>query len=300
MSSYLEKQSAAFKGTLASAASKLSNPMSVKAAALAPPSPSPSAASDGATPTPTAKRKREAHPEVYSQPQLTGYGVDVKSHMKFAVDFLKARGAPKSMKDIIDHLSVRNTTDEHKQELAEGLRGHPRVEWRPDTSLSEQTWRTGTYSYRAVVPGVTDATSLLAFLQRKTDASSLAVRDLKDGWPDCEDTLARLEAQHKILVTRTNRENFPRHVWLDDASLHHAIQPEFQALWRRVQIPSVDDMHRKLTNASLKPTSEDPRKMAAAAGNKPKAQKKRASKRGGKQTNVHMTHLLQDYSNLRR
>ncbi|KAJ3498926.1 hypothetical protein NLG97_g737 [Lecanicillium saksenae] len=35
MSSYLEKQSAAFKGTLASAASKLSNPMSTKAASLA-------------------------------------------------------------------------------------------------------------------------------------------------------------------------------------------------------------------------------------------------------------------------
>ncbi|XWW98730.1 hypothetical protein V2A60_006732 [Cordyceps javanica] len=300
MSSYLEKQSAAFKGTLASAASKLSNPMSVKAASLAPPSPSPSAASDGATPTPTAKRKREAHPEVFSQPQLTGYGVDVKSHMKFAVDFLKARGVAKSMKDIIDHLSVRGTSDEHKQELAEGLRGHPRVEWKPDTSLSEQTWRTGMYSYRPVVPGVKDATSLLAFLQRKTDASSLAVRDLKDGWPDCEDTLARLESQHKILVTRTNRENVARHVWLDDASLHHAIQPEFQAMWRRVQVPSVDDMHRKLVSVQLKPTSEDPLKIAAAAGNKPKVQKKRASKRGGKQTNVHMTHLLQDYSNLRR
>ncbi|KAJ4158579.1 uncharacterized protein LMH87_009098 [Akanthomyces muscarius] len=300
MSSYLEKQSGAFKATLASAASKLSNPMSVKAASLAPPSPSPSAASDGLTPTPTAKRKRDAPAEVFSQPQLTGYGVDVKSHMKFAVDFLKARGTPKSMKDLIDHLSVRNTSDEHKQELAEGLRGHPRVEWKPDTSLSEQTWRTGTYSYRPVVPGVTDGTSLLAFLQRKTDASSLAVRDLKDGWPDCEETLGRLERQHKILVTRTNRENFPRHVWLDDASLHHSIQPEFHAMWRRVQIPSIDDMHRKLSSVQLKPTSEDPRKAAAAAGNKPKVQKKRASKRGGKQTNIHMTHLLQDYSNLRR
>lgn len=300
MSSYLEKQSAAFKGTLASAASKLSNPMSTKAASLAPPSPSPSAASDSAAPTPTAKRKRDAQTEVYSQPQLTGYGVDVKSHMKFAVDYLKAKGVSKTMTEVIDHLSLRGQSDEHKQELAEGLRGHPRVEWRPDTTLSEQTWKTGMYSYRPVIPGVSDGTSLIAFLQRKSDASSLAVRDLKDGWPDCEDTLGRLEGQHKILVTRTNRENFPRHVWLDDASLHHAIQPEFQAMWRRVQIPSVDDMHRKLSSVQLKPTSEDPRKIAAAAGNKPKVQKKRASKRGGKQTNIHMTHLLQDYSNLRR
>lgn len=299
MSTYLEKQSAAFKGTLASAASKLSNPMSTKAASLAPPSPSPSAASDSAAATPTAKRKRDAT-EVYSQPQLTGYGVDVKSHMKFAVDYLKAKSASKTMQELIDHLSLRNTTEDHRQELAEGLRGHPRVEWRPDTSLSEQTWKTGTYSYRPVVPGVVDATSLLAFLQRKTDASSLAVRDLKDGWPDCEETLARLEHQHKILVTRTNRENIARHVWLDDPSLHHSVQPEFQAMWRRVQIPSVDDMHRKLVTAELKPTSDDPRKIAAANANKSKVQKKRVSKRGGKMTNTHMNHLLQDFSDRRR
>lgn len=300
MSSYLEKQSAAFKGTLASAASKLSNPMSTKAASLAPPSPSPSAASDSAAATPTAKRKRDAAPEVYSQPQLTGYGQDVKSHMKFAVDYLKAKGVTKTMKEIIDHLSLRAYAEEHKRELADGLRRHPRVDWKPDTSLSEQTWKTGVYSYRPVVPGVKDGTSLIAFLQRKTDASSLAVRDLKDGWPDCEDTLARLEGQHKILVTRTTRENFPRHVWLDDASLHHDVQPEFQAMWRRVQIPSIDDMHRKLVSVGQKPTSEDPLKVAAAAGNKPKQQKKRASKRGGKMTNTHMDHLLQDFSNLRR
>ncbi|KAJ3473042.1 hypothetical protein NLG97_g10551 [Lecanicillium saksenae] len=35
-------------------------------------------------------------------------------------------------------------------------------------------------------------------------------------------------------------------------------------MWRRVQIPSIDDMHRKLSSVQLKPTSEDPRKMAAA------------------------------------
>ncbi|KAJ2958996.1 hypothetical protein NQ176_g11147 [Zarea fungicola] len=70
-------------------------------------------------------------------------------------------------------------------------------------------------------------------------------------------------------------------------------------MWRRVQIPSVDDMHRKLLNVNLKPTSEDPLKIAQAA-NKPKQQKKRVSKRGGKVTNVHMQHLMQDFSDRRR
>lgn len=309
MSSYLEKQSSAFRGSLSSAASKLSNPTSTKAAAAAaasssaaatPASPSPSAASD--TATPTAKRKRDAMPDVpFSQPQLTGYGSEVKTQMTFAVEYLKKkRGEAKTVTDIIDHLSLRSFTEEHKCELTESLRGHPRVEWRPDTSLSEQTWKTGTYAHRPTIPNVKDATSLLAYLQRKTDASGVSVKDLKDGWPECEDTLASLERDHKILVVRTKKDNFPRYVWADDASLHHHVQPEFQVMWQRVALPSLDDMHRKLVAVGQKPTSEDPLKIAQAAGSKPKAQKKRAGKRIGKATNVHMAHLMQDYSNLRR
>ncbi|KAG5984018.1 hypothetical protein E4U55_006383 [Claviceps digitariae] len=301
MSSYLEKQSSAFRGTLASAAAKLSNPSSLsagKATSLAPPSPSPSAASDSATPT--AKRKRDMAPEVpFSQPQLTGYGAEVKTQMAFAVEYLKKKGDQKSITDIIDHLSLRGYSEEHKRELAEGLRGHPRIDWRPDASLSEQTWKTGAYTYRPVIQGVKDGTSLLAFLQRKKDASGVSVKDLKDGWPDCEETLASLEKQHKILVVRTKKDNFPRFVWADDSSLHQYVQPEFSAMWHRVPIPSIEDMHRKLVNVGQKPTSEDPLKIQQAA-NKPKVQKKRASKRGGKATNVHMAHLLQDFSHIRR
>ncbi|KAG6001303.1 hypothetical protein E4U21_004517 [Claviceps maximensis] len=300
MSSYLERQSSAFRGTLASAAAKLSNPGSLsagKATSLAPPSPSPSAASDSATPT--AKRKRDMVPEVpFSQPQLTGYGAEVKTQMAFAVEYLKKKADQKTITDVIDHLSLRGYSEEHKRELAEGLRGHPRIDWRPDASLSEQTWKTGMYTYRPVIVGVKDGTSLLAYLQRKTDASGVSVKDLKDGWPDCEETLASLEKQHKILVVRTKKDNFPRFVWADDSSLHQQVQPEFCAMWHRVPIPSIEDMHRKLVNVGQKPTSEDPLKIQQA--NKPKAQKKRASKRGGKATNVHMAHLLQDFSHIRR
>ncbi|PTB68936.1 transcription initiation factor IIE, beta subunit [Trichoderma citrinoviride] len=285
MSSYLEKQSSVFRGSLASAASKLSNPSSIKAAAaasLAPPSPSPSAASDSNTPT--AKRKRDAAPDVpFSQPQLTGYGAEVKTQMTFAVEYLKKKGDAKTIQDIIDHLSLRNYTEEHKKELTEGLRRHPRVEWRPDPSLSEQTWKTGTYKHRPIIPGVKDATSLLAHLQRKTDASGVSVKDLKDGWPDCEDTLAKLEREHKVLVVRTRRTT----------------SRATSGPTTRRCTTSLDDMHRKLVSVGQKPTSDDPRKAAAVAA-KPKQQKKRAGKRIGKATNTHMTHLLNDYSGMRR
>ncbi|KAF4595623.1 Transcription initiation factor IIE subunit beta [Ophiocordyceps camponoti-floridani] len=314
MPSYLEKQSSAFRGTLASAASKLSNAKTsgggvkavvAAASSLAPPSPSPSAASDSATPTTTTttttgKRKREAGPDVpFSQPQLTGYGAEVKTQMTFAVEYLKKKGEAKTMTDVIDHLSLRAYSDQHKRELADGLRGHPRVEWRPDTSLAEQSWRTGTYSHRPIIPGVRDATSLLAFLQRKTDASGVSVKDLKDGWPDCEEALSSLEGQNKVLVVRTKKDNFPRYVWLDDPSLKHRVQPEFQTRWHHVPLPSLEDMHRKLVSVGQKPTSDDPRKAVQGAV-KPKAQKKKAGKKVGKATNVHMAHLMQDYSGMRR
>ncbi|KAK7402487.1 transcription factor TFIIE beta subunit, TFIIEB, Tfa2 [Neonectria punicea] len=308
MSSYLDKQANSFKGNLASAAAKLSNPTSTKAVttkaaslalpSLAPPSPSPSAASDPNTPS--VKRKRDAVPDVpYSQPQLTGYGAEVKTQMTFAVEYLKKKGEDKTITEIIDHLSLRGYTEEHKRELADGLRGHPRIDWRPDGSLSEQTWQTGMYSHRPIIPGVKDATSLLAHLQRKTDASGVSVKDLKDGWPDCEETLSSLERQHKVLVVRTKKDNLPRCVWIDDASLHYSVQPEFHVMWHRVPLPSTDDMHRKLVSVGQKPTSEDPRKNANL-GTKPKTQRKRAGKRGGKATNVHMAHLMQDYSGMRR
>ncbi|KZZ96804.1 Transcription initiation factor TFIIE, beta subunit [Moelleriella libera RCEF 2490] len=316
MSSYLEKQSSAFRGTLASAAAKLSNPSSTsagKATVLAPPSPSPSAASDSTTPkrskagaagaagtTGSALAESSTSSHVpFSQPQLTGYGAEVKTQMTFAVEYLKKKADAKSMTDIIDHLSLRAYGDEHKRELAQGLRGHPRVAWTPDAALAEQTWRSGIYKYCPVIRDVYDGESLLAHLQRKTDASGLSVKDLKDGWPDCEATLAELEAQHRILVVRTKKDNLARAVWLDDPSLHHRVQPEFQGMWGRVPLPSIDDMHRKLVNVGQKPTSEDPLKIQQAAA-KPKIQKKRARKGVGKATNVHMAHLMQDYSNLRR
>ena len=300
MSSFLEKQSSAFKGSLAAAASKLSNPPNKQTAAstLAPPSPSPSATSE--TTTPNAKRKRDAAPEVWSQPQLTGYGSEVKTQMTFAVEYLKKKGEAKTATDIIDHLSLRNFAEEHKKELVEGLRGHPRVEWRPDASLSEQTWKTGKYVYRPIIMDVKDKTSLLAHLQKKTDASGVSVKDLKDGWPNCEDALTELERVHKVLVVRTKKDNFPRFVWANDPSLHYDVDPEFKSLWSRVPLPSVDDMHRKLVSVGQKPTSEDPLKIAQGGAAKPKQQKKRAGKRAGKATNVHMAHLMQDYSNMRR
>jgi transcription initiation factor TFIIE subunit beta len=309
--SFLEKQSSVFKNSLASAASKLSNAKTATTtssttgagsiSSLAPPapaSPTPSATSDGATPT--AKRKRDAVTEVYSQPALTGFGHDVKTNTTFAIVYLKAKGEGKTAVDVLGHLNMLNSGEDTIRELVDILRRHNKIDWRPDPNLTEQTPMSGTYSYRPLVPGVRDGESLLAYLQRKTDASGVLVKELKDGWPDCEDTIARLERQHRVVVSRTQKDGLMRGVWLNDPSLHHNVQPEFVAMWHRVPLPSLDDMHRKLVSVGQKPTSDDPLKAKEGGPAKPKAQKKRAGKRAGKATNVHMAHLMQDYSSLRR
>jgi len=297
MPSYLDKQQSAFAGSLASAASKISNPTvaapakASAASSLAPPSPSPSAASDTNT-TPKAKSK---YVQVYSQPEATGTGTEVRTNMAYAVEKLKDKSTTMTAEELEGFLSLGRFSEQHKEDLMAGLRKHPRVEWKADPKVSEQTWRTGTYTYLPIIPGVKDKQSLLAHLQKKRDASGLSVRDLKDGWPKCDQALEELERIHKILVFRTKKDNLPRAIWLDDPSLHHHVNPEFVTMWHRTPIPSIDDMHRKLVSVGQKPTSEDPR-LAAAASAKPKVQKKRAGKRVGKTTNVHMAHLMKDYN----
>lgn len=306
MSSYLEKQSKAFQGALNSAASKLSNPASKSSGASKPPpekekSPSPPPATDAAANKDSAaKRKRDGPVEVYSQPQLSGYGNEARTQMTFAVDYLKGKkGEPKSVADVIGHLSLGNVPEQHKRLLIELIREHPRVDWKPDASLSEQTWQTGSFTYRPKIPGVKDKTSLLAYLQRKPDASHTSVKELEDGWPDVKPALDDLERAHKVLLVRTAKDQAPRNVWIDDQSLHHRVDPEFRVMWGRVQLPDLDDMHRKLVAVGQKPASDDPRKAVAGGPAKPK-QKKKAGKRITKATNVHMNHLLKDYSDKRR
>ena len=301
MSSFLEKQQAAFKSNLASAAAKLGNPSSsagstaatTKASTLAPPSPSPSAHSD-TNHTPTAKRKRDAIPDIpYSQPAITGFGNELKTQMTFAIDYLKTKGGTKTAKDIISHLSLMHHAEEHRSELIIKLRAHPRVEWKSDSKLSEQTWESGTFAYEPVIPGVKDETSLLAMLQKKKDFEGVPVKSLKDGWPDCELTLAEMERTHKILVTRTKKDSTPRHVWQDDVSLHYRIDPEFVTMWSRVRLPSVVDMHSKLTAVGQKPTGDDP--LLIQQVEMKKQPKKKKAKKLTKVTNTHMAGILKNY-----
>ncbi len=321
---YLDRQRESFASSLSAAAAKIP----VKRTALspapgssfgggAPASPSPSIASTmSVTAASTPKKvKREGgvtssgmvNGAIYSQPENTGVGAAIGTNIVYALDYLKQQGGkPVSLAVVLSHLNLNREPETVQRQIVERMRHHPRITWRPDASGAgvggsggDNTWATGTYEHKPIIPHVKNNTALLQYLQRRTDAQGVSVKDLKDGWPDCEAALAELEREHRVLVVRTKKDNHPRMVWLDDPSLCHGVEPEFQALWHRSEIPSLEDIVRKLAAAGQKPTSEDPRLLAMAQP-KEKRQKKRAQRRTGKSTNTHMEHLLKDYSHMKR
>jgi len=302
MSNNFERQQASFLSSMSAAASKLGAGAGTKRS-LAPPSPSPSVGSTASAAAPGTPRRDRDTPNtsniVYSQPALTGTGDSVISQMAYAVSWLRAKDEPQTYVDVLGYLSATARPDKEQEFFVEQMRRHPQILWIPDPALSEQTWRSGTYAHRPIIPDVKTKTQLLAHLQKKTDASGVAVKDLKDGWPDCEPAINELEAEHRVLVVRAKKDGAARMVWMDDASLFHEVDPQLKLLWSRVEVPSVDNIVQKLVAAQQKPASEDPRLKAMQAP-KTEKKKKRAQRRTGKSTNVHMEHLLKDYSHMKR
>ncbi|KAK4235990.1 hypothetical protein C8A03DRAFT_36146 [Achaetomium macrosporum] len=268
---------------------------------LAPPSPSPSVGSTTSAPagSMTPRRDRDTPNIVYSQPAATGTGDSVISQMAYAVRWLRDKGEPQTCLDVLSYLSATTRPENEQEFFVEQMRRNPQIQWIPDPALSEQTWRSGTYVHRPTIPDVKNKTQLLAHLQKKTDASGVSVKDLKDGWPDCETAINELEAEHKLLVVRAKKDGAPRMVWLDDPSLFHEVDPQLKLMWSRVEVPSVETIVQRLVAAQQKPASEDPRVKAAQAP-KVAQKKKRTQRRPGKSTNVHMEHLLKDYSHMKR
>ncbi|KAK3349392.1 hypothetical protein B0T25DRAFT_570029 [Lasiosphaeria hispida] len=306
--SSLERQQAAFAGSMSAAASKIGGGTK---RALAPPSPSPSVGSttsaaaggtprkDRDTPTATSMALTGGHNVVFSQPAMTGTGDTIIAQMAYAVQWLRTKDEPQTYQAVLGYLSALGRSESEQEFFVEQMRQNSQIQWFPDPSLSEQTWRTGTYAHRPTIPNVRSKTQLLAYLQKKTDASGVQVKDLKDGWPDCDAALTELESEHKILVVRAKKDGVAKTVWLDDASLFHPIDPELKIMWAKVEVPPLDSIVQRLKAAQQKPTSEDPRDKLLQAP-KVEKKKKRAQRKTGKSTNTHMEHLLKDYSHMKR
>jgi transcription initiation factor TFIIE subunit beta len=298
MSSSLQKSQEAFRNSVISASSKVSNKRTLVPPPVSAPSPAPSNSSSKGEKDRDQKRKRDAHPVVYSQPEATGYGSNLLTQVTYVIEFLKTKNAAKSLPEILSWLSKANAPEHDKKVMASILRKHGSIEWLPDPKLKTQQWDSGTFRHKPKI-NVRTKIDLLAYLQQKPDARGVPVLDLKDGWPDCEEPIRELEDAHQVLVTRTKKDNHARMVWANDRSLVHSVDTEFQVMWHKTELPGVDDLVRKLLDAGQKPASEDPSKRIKAPSKTEKITK-RPPRKGGRTTNKHMEHLLRDYSHLKQ
>ena len=288
--SYLDNQLSAFKSNLTSSSNKISNKRTVAAQSTSSPSHAPSQASVSSKNE--LKRKRpEPTNVVYSQPQDTGKGTELITQVTYAVEYLKSKGTPQKLSDLLSYLSVQYTNDQWKRNLRRALQTHSRVNYDQFGSGGE-----GTYSFRPT-HNIQSGDQLLGYLQAQPTAQGLNVRELKDGWPDVENTIDALEAQRKLLVIRNKKDDHPKLVWLDDPSLTVHIDDEFKSIWYKIKLPEPGALADELERAGLTPTNK-----ARGAKTKVNVQEKKNKKprRSGKTTNTHMMSVLRDYSHLKR
>ena len=152
-----------------------------------------------------------------------------------------------------------------------------------------------TYCYKPPYD-IRSSEQLIAHFQKQTDTTFINVSDLKKGWPDCEAVIDKMEQQHRLIVIRHKKDNAPRVIWADDASLHAPLDQEFIDLWTSIPLSSKDDVVRYLKQSGRITAGQ-------VADNKATAQTKakvRKSRQSTKQTNKHMAGLFKDYSALRQ
>ncbi|KAI2610095.1 transcription initiation factor IIE, beta subunit [Hypoxylon fragiforme] len=227
------------------------------------------------------------------------FGAHMATQMTYAVEFLKTKGTPKTFQEVIDHLTLQHIPESQQRAFMEVMQRHSRIQFIPalksKANADQQipTWRTGTYQYKAKLPGVTNKLKLLEYLQQKKDASCTLVKDIKDGWPNCDMAIDQLEKEHKILAVRTKKDNHPRYVWLDRPELHHEVDTEFQVMWFQEKLPSADDMPKMLNALGQKATSE-PKNPDHMAQKQPSKRKKGARPQR-KFENEHMRNIFEQH-----
>ncbi|KAI1777151.1 transcription initiation factor IIE, beta subunit [Hypoxylon cercidicola] len=222
------------------------------------------------------------------------FGIHMSTHVTYAVDFLKAKRTPKTLQEILDHLTLQHLPEKSQMGFMLYLKQQSRILFKPAPKSKDQklpAWRTGTYEFRAKLPGVNTKETLLEYLQKKPDASCTPIKDIKDGWPEFEPAIDQLEKEHKILVQRTKKDNQPKNVWLDDPSLHHVVDPQFQGMWFREKLPSSDDMPRLLNQLGQKATSVPTNNANRNLKAPPKKKKARASNK--RLENEHMRGIME-------
>ena len=213
------------------------------------------------------------------------------TQVTYAIEYLKTKGTPQTLTDLISYLSLQQAENEYKRTIGTILKNHEKVEY-----LVKRDGGEGTFSFRPV-HNIRSGERLLGHLQTQPTAQGLNVRELRDGWPGAEEAINQLEAEGRLLVTRNKKDNHAKMVWPNDPSLAVYIDDEFQTIWSRIKLPEAGALADDLEKAGLTPANKSRGiKVKPKMPEKPKKQ----PRRNGKTTNVHMQGVLRDYSHLKK
>lgn len=207
-------------------------------------------------------------------------GSHLSTQLHLAVERIKQNDQPLKVSELQDYLSFDIT-----QTLLPLLKEIDRIKYDPNNSTLEYV----------SLHNIRSSSDLLNFLRSQPTFKGVSVKDLKDGWSNYLTSINELEAENKILVLRTKKENAPRLVWANFGGNLNMIDDEFQSMWGTIKVPNQDDLYASLIDQGLKPTGADPN----IVKRKPKKEEKKQKKaRRGKITNTHMKGILKDYSQL--
>ena len=213
------------------------------------------------------------------------------TQITYAVEYLKTKGIPQTLNDLLSYLSVQHKEDQYKNSIAAILQRHDKVDFERKGAGAEST-----YSFRPV-HNIRSADRLLGHLQSQRTFQGLSARELRDGWPQAEDAIDELEQQGKLLVTRNRKDNHAKMVWPNDPSLKFGVDDEFQNIWHKIKLPPPDALADELKREGLTPANKKGSKKAMMKTPEKKTKKPR---KGGRTTNTHMAGVLRDYSHLKK
>ncbi|CCE61533.1 hypothetical protein TPHA_0A04600 [Tetrapisispora phaffii CBS 4417] len=201
------------------------------------------------------------------------------SKLLWATEYIQKKGQPVLLNELCDYLSISK-----KDKIVELLKKLEKIQFDD---------KTNSYKYISTYD-VHSTQELMHLLRSQVTFKGISCRELKDGWPGCDEAINELEEESKILVLRTKKDRTPRYVWYNNGSLLNNIDEEFVKMWENVQLPQFSELPRKLQDLGLKPASVDP---ATIKRQTTKVEVKRKKQRRGKITNTHMAGILKDYSN---
>lgn len=200
------------------------------------------------------------------------------SKLLWATEYIQKKGKPVPMNELMDYLSMSSN-----DKVLELLKKLEKIQYDPKKNA---------FKYMSTYD-VHSASELINLLRSQVTFKGISCKELKDGWPQCDETINELEEESKILVLRTKKDKTPRYVWYNNGGDLHRIDDEFIKMWENVQLPQFAELPRKLQDLGLKPASVDPASIKRQ-GHKVEVKKKK--QRRGKVTNTHMAGILKDYS----